>query len=160
MLGFLSSPIVINSFVPVRLAYASRSTLNQLTAFSLRLIEFQVQIGLMKPQLLSLPRAGRLRIPVTSKTAMQTGYGARSYMRTAQIARKCSLSAQGNRCLVSASIRSPVWESRRWITQKYLQKVKAGEEQWAQFAAEIKAGKRKSFVEHLEERGLIHDVVG
>jgi tyrosyl-tRNA synthetase len=53
-----------------------------------------------------------------------------------------------------------VRESRRWITQKHIQKVKAGEEQWAQFAAEIKAGKRKSFVEHLEERGLIHDVVG
>lgn len=114
----------------------------------------------MKPQLLSLPRAGRWRIPVNLKTAMQTGYGARSYMRTAQTVRKCSLGAQENHLLVNSSIRSPVWESRRWITQKHLQKVKAGEEQWAQFAAEIKAGKRKSFVEHLEERGLIHDVVG
>jgi tyrosyl-tRNA synthetase len=91
---------------------------------------------------------------------MQTGYGARSYMRTAQIARKGSLGAQEHRFFVNSSIRSPVLESRRWITQKHIQKVKGGEEQWAQFAAEIKAGKRKSFVEHLEERGLVHDVVG
>ncbi|RHZ62793.1 tyrosine--tRNA ligase MSY1 [Aspergillus thermomutatus] len=113
----------------------------------------------MKPQLLSLPRAGCLRIPVTLPV-MQAGYGARSYMRTAQITRKCFLGAEENRLPVNSSIRSPVRESRRWITQKHIQKVKAGEKQWAQFAAEIKAGKRKSFVEHLEERGLIHDVVG
>jgi tyrosyl-tRNA synthetase len=126
----------------------------------MRLIEVPVVVGPMKPQLLSLPRAGRLRIPLTLKTTMQTAYGARSYMRTAQIARKGSLTAQETRFFVNSSIRSSVRESRRWITQKHIQKVKAGEEQWAQFAAEIKAGKRKSFVEHLEERGLIHDVVG
>jgi tyrosyl-tRNA synthetase len=38
--------------------------------------------------------------------------------------------------------------------------MKEAEEEWAEFAKQIKAGKRKSFVEHLEERGLIHDVVG
>jgi tyrosyl-tRNA synthetase len=32
--------------------------------------------------------------------------------------------------------------------------------EWAGFAEEIKAGKRKSFAQHLEERGLLHDVVG
>lgn len=63
----------------------------------MRLIEVPVGVGPMKPQLLSLPRAGRLRIPLTLKTTMQTAYGARSYMRTAQIARKGSLTAQETR---------------------------------------------------------------
>jgi hypothetical protein len=32
--------------------------------------------------------------------------------------------------------------------------------EWAEFAREIKQGKRKSFAQHLEERNLLHDVVG
>jgi tyrosyl-tRNA synthetase len=31
---------------------------------------------------------------------------------------------------------------------------------WLRRAKEIKDGKRQSFIEHLESRGLIHDVVG
>lgn len=38
--------------------------------------------------------------------------------------------------------------------------MKEGEKEWARRAKEIKAGTRKSFAAHLEERGLIHDVVG
>jgi tyrosyl-tRNA synthetase len=38
--------------------------------------------------------------------------------------------------------------------------MKDGEAEWARFAKEIKAGTRKNFAQHLEERGLIHDVVG
>lgn len=38
--------------------------------------------------------------------------------------------------------------------------MKEGEQEWARYAEEIKAGKRKNFAAHLEERGLIHDVVG
>lgn len=34
------------------------------------------------------------------------------------------------------------------------------EKQWAEYAKEIRAGKRKSFVDVLEERELLHDVVG
>lgn len=49
---------------------------------------------------------------------------------------------------------------KRWITQNYILRLKDAEVQWKQFAAEIRAGKRKSFVEHLEERGLINQVVG
>lgn len=49
---------------------------------------------------------------------------------------------------------------KRWITQKWLQKMKDAEEEWAGFAREIKAGKRLNFVQHLGQRGLIHDVVG
>jgi tyrosyl-tRNA synthetase len=38
--------------------------------------------------------------------------------------------------------------------------MKDGKKEWAEHAEEIKAGKRKNFAAHLEERGLIHDVVG
>lgn len=38
--------------------------------------------------------------------------------------------------------------------------MKDGEKEWARHAKEIEAGTRKSFAAHLEERGLIHDVVG
>jgi tyrosyl-tRNA synthetase len=49
---------------------------------------------------------------------------------------------------------------KRWITQQHLRRKAEAEEEWKGFAEEIKAGKRKSFVEHLEERGLIYQVVG
>jgi tyrosyl-tRNA synthetase len=46
------------------------------------------------------------------------------------------------------------------ITQQWLKRVQDGKDEWARHAEEIKEGKRKSFAAHLEERGLIHDVVG
>ncbi|KAJ5225243.1 Tyrosine--tRNA ligase [Penicillium chermesinum] len=53
-----------------------------------------------------------------------------------------------------------VLEQKRWITQAWLARQEEGRKEWARHAEEIKNGTRKSFVEHLEERGLIHDVVG
>lgn len=38
--------------------------------------------------------------------------------------------------------------------------MKDAEKQWKEWAQEIKAGKRLSFVQHLEQRELLHDVVG
>lgn len=38
--------------------------------------------------------------------------------------------------------------------------MKDAKKEWAEHAEEIKAGTRKNFAAHLEERGLIHDVVG
>ncbi|CAG8228682.1 unnamed protein product [Penicillium olsonii] len=55
---------------------------------------------------------------------------------------------------------STCFQQQRWITQKYIQRMKDGEEEWAGFARQIKAGKRQNFAQHLEARGLIHDVVG
>lgn len=49
---------------------------------------------------------------------------------------------------------------RRWITEAYIQRMKDAEKQWKEWAGEIKAGKRLSFVQHLEQRELLHDVVG
>lgn len=49
---------------------------------------------------------------------------------------------------------------KRGITQQYLRRKKEAEQEWAGFAKEIKEGKRQSFAQFLEERGLLHDVVG
>lgn len=38
--------------------------------------------------------------------------------------------------------------------------MKDAEKEWQEFAKEINAGKRLSFVQHLEQRELLHDVVG
>ncbi|OGE51732.1 hypothetical protein PENARI_c012G09063 [Penicillium arizonense] len=59
-----------------------------------------------------------------------------------------------------ASQSATCFQQQRWITQNYIQRMKDGEKEWAEFAKEIKEGKRKNFAQHLEERGLIHDVVG
>jgi tyrosyl-tRNA synthetase len=49
---------------------------------------------------------------------------------------------------------------RRTITQNYLRKTEEAKQQWAEWAEEIKQGKKQSFVSMLKERGYIHDVVG
>lgn len=51
-------------------------------------------------------------------------------------------------------------DQKRPITQQHLRRKAEAEEQWSKWAKEIKAGKRKSFLEHLEERCLVHDYVG
>lgn len=50
--------------------------------------------------------------------------------------------------------------SRRWIGTKYLAKVADAELQWGQKAVDIKAGKQKSMLSILEERGYVHQVTG
>lgn len=51
-------------------------------------------------------------------------------------------------------------QQRRNISETHKQKVRDAEGQWHERAKEIRAGKRKSMVEILEARGLIHDIVG
>lgn len=48
----------------------------------------------------------------------------------------------------------------RSLTQQFLRRTEEAQQQWEQWAKEIKEGKRQNFVQHLESRGLIHDVVG
>lgn len=50
--------------------------------------------------------------------------------------------------------------SRRWIGQKYLAKKDEAERKWQEQAKEIKAGKKKSMLSLLEERGLVHQIAG
>lgn len=82
--------------------------------------------------------------------------GARSFGVTAQT---ISALCETRRPVLSSYKLDPSGQ-KRWITQKYLQRVQEGKDEWARHAEEIKAGKRKDFATHLEERGLIHDVVG
>lgn len=49
---------------------------------------------------------------------------------------------------------------RRWIGLKYLAKVAEAEKQWQEQAAEIRAGRKKSMLTVLEERGLVHQITG
>ncbi|PGH10334.1 tyrosine-tRNA ligase [Blastomyces parvus] len=49
---------------------------------------------------------------------------------------------------------------KRNITMQHLRRMREGEEAWKNFADEIKAGKRKSFLELMEERGLVNQVIG
>ncbi|PYH93554.1 tyrosyl-tRNA synthetase mitochondrial precursor [Aspergillus ellipticus CBS 707.79] len=51
-------------------------------------------------------------------------------------------------------------DQKRCITQKHIQKTKQAEADWKAQAEIIKQGKAKSFLEHLEERGYIHNTVG
>jgi hypothetical protein len=53
-----------------------------------------------------------------------------------------------------------VISQQRGITQQNIRRTKEAAEQWEGFAEEIKAGKRKAFLDHLEERGLLNQVVG
>lgn len=85
-------------------------------------------------------------------------HGARSFSQAAQtnpllreLRRPVSLSQHPERLLQ---------QQQRCITQNYLKRIEDGKKEWAKHAEEIKAGKRKNFAAHLEERGLLHDVVG
>ncbi|KAL4743976.1 hypothetical protein BDV11DRAFT_889 [Aspergillus similis] len=110
----------------------------------------------MRPRPFSLPCRAHLRSPAVSRRIPPPVCGARQYARTAEILNTNTF-RRPTSAVSSSGIRSG---QQRWITQAYIQRIEEGKKEWAQFAQEIKEGKRKSFVEHLEERGLIHDVVG
>ncbi|KAL2814297.1 hypothetical protein BJX63DRAFT_201733 [Aspergillus granulosus] len=113
----------------------------------------------MRPRPVTLPCAARLRAPASVRLPRSL-CGARQYVRTAEIANSNAVRSSNSRPTVARIISVKEHEQKRWITQQHLKRVAAGEQEWAQFAQEIKEGKRKSFVEHLEERGLIKEVVG
>ncbi|PGH34934.1 tyrosine-tRNA ligase [[Emmonsia] crescens] len=49
---------------------------------------------------------------------------------------------------------------KRNITMQHIRRMREGEEVWKSYAEEIKAGKKKSFLELMEERGLVNKVIG
>ncbi|CAG8228345.1 unnamed protein product [Penicillium salamii] len=102
----------------------------------------------MRPQMVSLSRA-----PYSNLLTGRIPAGARGFTATA-----LPLRANTNRPTLSKAC--TCFQQQRWITQKYVQRMKDGEQEWAGFAKQIKAGNRLNFAQHLEERGLIHDVVG
>lgn len=111
-------------------------------------------VSFMKPQISSLPSAARLSArPLNLPLSYR---GVCHYAQIASVRARPSLS-QSNRLVWLADGRQV---QRRWITLAYIQRMKDAEKQWKEWAQEIKAGKRLSFVQHLEQRELLHDVVG
>ncbi|KAL4782473.1 hypothetical protein BJX76DRAFT_332656 [Aspergillus varians] len=114
----------------------------------------------MRPYLLLSPCAAQFRAPAAIRRFPRSIYGARQYTRTAEILSTNTLRSHDSRPTSTNFISSIHGEQKRWITRAYEQRMEDAKSEWADFAQEIKEGKRKSFVEHLEERGLLHDVVG
>lgn len=113
----------------------------------------------MRPHLRTLPRAARLRVPVASPIR-QSVCSVRNYVRTAETLQKSALQSNVGRPELRITASGGVVGQTRWITQQHIRRTKEAEKEWAEFAEEIKAGKRKNFAQHLEDRGLLHDVVG
>ncbi|PLB54589.1 tyrosyl-tRNA synthetase [Aspergillus steynii IBT 23096] len=114
----------------------------------------------MRPQLGSLPCRARLQALTMRSPVRQTICGARSYARTSESLRANPFQTRNLRpALQTKTIPRDALQTRA-ITQKYLKRLEDEKKQWAEMAEEIKAGKRQSFLEFMEERGLVHDVVG
>ncbi|KAJ9401929.1 hypothetical protein DTO282F9_1219 [Paecilomyces variotii] len=115
----------------------------------------------MWPPRSTLARATRLRNLPTA-TALTPRLCCRSkYTFAADATRLRSLNSSSHRPTSDQSWRQCARAVQtRWITEAYIQRQKDMEKQWAEYAKEIRAGKRKSFVDVLEERELLHDVVG
>ena len=113
----------------------------------------------MRPQLNTNPRAVCLRNQLISPMAcgVPRGYACATPARMRSSVPKHSGAL---RPVHLCRIPSTVSEQKRWITQNYIRRMKEADDRWAHYAEEIKAGKRKSFVEHLEDRCLIKDYVG
>jgi len=83
--------------------------------------------------------------------------GARGF---AGVTQTTPLHCETRRPTLSSQQLDEALRQKRCITKAYIQRMEDGKKEWAKHAEEIKAGKRKNFAAHLEERGLIHDVVG
>ncbi|PYH47364.1 tyrosine--tRNA ligase MSY1 [Aspergillus saccharolyticus JOP 1030-1] len=108
----------------------------------------------------SLPQRARLHVPRALSPSHHTLHGVHTYARTAAVLRANSALTTGPRPTLNQATIPFGTDQKRWITQKYKQRMKDAEQEWSLFAQQIKEGKRKSFVQHLEDRGLLHDVVG
>ncbi|PYI34757.1 tyrosyl-tRNA synthetase [Aspergillus indologenus CBS 114.80] len=108
----------------------------------------------------SLPQRARLHVPRMPSFPNQTVCGVHNYARTAAVLRANSALTTGPRPMLNRTTIPSMIEQKRWISQRYLQRLEDARQEWAHFSRQIKEGKRKSFVQHLEDRGLLHDVVG
>ncbi|KAL4929113.1 tyrosine--tRNA ligase MSY1 [Aspergillus undulatus] len=108
----------------------------------------------------SLPCVAQLRAPTAFRRSPRSVCGARHYSRTSEVLSTNTFRSNKSRPTSVYSTFGIYPGQKRWITQAYLKRMEEAKREWQDFAQGIKEGKRKSFVEHLEERGLIHDVVG
>ena len=109
--------------------------------------------GPMRPQATPLARA-TCRNP---RILRRAPCGARGF---AAVTQTTLLHIETRRPTLSSQRSESSSQQKKCITQAYIQRMKDGKKEWAEHAEEIRAGKRKNFAAHLEERGLIHDVVG
>ncbi|KAL5342808.1 hypothetical protein BJX70DRAFT_270946 [Aspergillus crustosus] len=116
----------------------------------------------MRPHSISLPCTASLRASTAARRVPRSVCGARQYARTAEVLNTNTAYLKDRRPITLNPSSGPMrlHEQKRWITMAYRQRMEDAKKEWAGFAEEIKAGKRKNFAEHLEERGLLHDVVG
>ena len=49
---------------------------------------------------------------------------------------------------------------KRWITRNHIRRIKTAEEEWAERADMINAGRKQSILSLLEERGYVNQIVG
>ncbi|KAL4946714.1 hypothetical protein BDV06DRAFT_182175 [Aspergillus oleicola] len=114
----------------------------------------------MRPRPFSLPCAAHRHAPTAFGRSPRSVCGARHYARTSEVLRTNTFRFNERRPVPVLSTSGLFQGQQRSITQQHLRRMAEAKAEWEGFAKEIKEGKRKSFVEHLEERGLIHDVVG
>ncbi|PWY86005.1 tyrosyl-tRNA synthetase mitochondrial precursor [Aspergillus heteromorphus CBS 117.55] len=108
----------------------------------------------------SLKEVGMADIIITHKVHANLPIPVRTYARTAAVLRTSLSRASGIRPTPRSLLGSIVPDQKRYISQNHLKRTKEAKDEWAKRAQEIKAGKRTHFAQHLEERGLLHDVVG
>ncbi|KAL3473437.1 hypothetical protein BJX99DRAFT_198493 [Aspergillus californicus] len=116
----------------------------------------------MRPQALSLPCRAHLSTLAPTRRIPRSVYGTREYARIAEaLSTNTNIVCSGHSRVAFSPHMSILQQGqKRLISTGYLRRIEEGKRQWAEWGQEIKEGKRKSFAEHLEERGLLHDVVG
>ncbi|KAL3466027.1 hypothetical protein BJX64DRAFT_251518, partial [Aspergillus heterothallicus] len=113
----------------------------------------------MRSRPVTLPGAARLRVPATVRLP-QSSCGARRYVRATNVANSNAVQLNNSRPTVAHNTSLNQHEQKRWITQQHLQRMEEAKQEWAATAEKIKKGEKMSFLEHLESRGLVKDVVG
>lgn len=136
--------------IPILIEEISEDKIISRQTYKLHCCFSSTTFGPMRPQSLPLHCAA---FP-NSTTARRTHIGTR-YITTAT--QTTPLRCETRRPILQTARSRP---QVRCISQGFLKRMEEGRKEWARHAEEIKAGKRKDFATHLEERGLIHDVVG
>ncbi|KAL2836568.1 hypothetical protein BJY01DRAFT_54766 [Aspergillus pseudoustus] len=116
--------------------------------------------GPMRPRPITLPPGARLHAPAPVRLP-RPFRGARQYVRTTEIANSATVRFSTSRPTVAyiTSI-NRCNEQQRCITQQHMRRMKEAEDEWEELAVQIRNGEKRSFLEHLEERGLVKEVVG
>ncbi|KKK13256.1 hypothetical protein P175DRAFT_0449164 [Aspergillus ochraceoroseus IBT 24754] len=114
----------------------------------------------MRPRSVPLPHTAQVRSPAAFSRLPRPLCGARNYARMTEALTTNLSHPNGYRPALKSFASAIEQGQKRWVTQQYLRRMENAKKEWSEFAEEIKAGRKKNFAQHLEERGLLHDVVG